>query len=154
MGAQEQLSRLILLHVHHGLSVFRLLPRAARNLSHRDTSRTFVPVVLRSYFRYFGVDEVKWMAVNGALSIFAMYSDVNSLLYHFGVSMSDYHWYVHIMPFTYIVMFTFLPRQVLLEIAHAREDEQRKERVSRRYAWGTFAFHTVLLIWGRASGPS
>jgi len=111
----------------------------------------FILFFIPSYLRYYGIDEVRWMLINGALSVFAMYSDVGWFLsyFFFGTSVSDYHWYVHIVPFTYIVIFTFLLRQWLIDLFDAREDEKRKELVGRYYAWGSFVLHSALLLWRR-----
>lgn len=106
-------------------------------------------VYLLFYTALFGVDKVKWMAINAALGIYGISIEVGWILALFGKKVSDYSWYVHIVPFTYYVLYTFLLRQAVLDISGAREDEKRRKRVDQAYVWGSLAVYSLMHIMSR-----
>lgn len=85
------------------------------------------------YLTMFGRDEVKWMFINAALGLFGIYTQIGWMLSLFGKEISEYPIYVHVIPFLYFVLYTFLLRQAVLDIAHAREDRVKKQRVEYGY---------------------
>lgn len=85
------------------------------------------------YINLFGLDEVKWMFINAGLGLLGIYTQVGWLLSLFGRKIGDYPFYVHLIPFLYYVLYTFLLRQALLDLTRAREDESRKRFVENSY---------------------
>ena len=85
------------------------------------------------YLSIFGVDEIKWMVVNAALGLFGIYSQIGWILALFGKKIDDYPWYVHITPFVYYVLYTFLLRQLLIDITGSRDRPSRRTLVNNAY---------------------
>jgi hypothetical protein len=85
------------------------------------------------YSAIFGVDEVRWMFINAALGLFGIYAQINLILALFGRRVGDYPWYVHVVPFLYYVLYTFLVYQLVLDITGARENPDRKRLVEGFY---------------------
>ena len=85
------------------------------------------------YLSIFGVDEIKWMVVNAALGLFGIYSQIGWILALFGKQIDDYPWYVHITPFTYYVLYTFLLRQLLIDVTGSRDRPSRRTLVNNAY---------------------
>ena len=90
-------------------------------------------VYLAFYFTIFGRDEVKWMLVNAALGVFGIYAQVGWILARFGRRIGDYPWYVHVVPFLYYVLYTFLLRQLLLDATRSRDNPRRRSIVDTTY---------------------
>jgi hypothetical protein len=90
------------------------------------------------YLSIFGREEVKWMLINAGLGVFGIYNEMNWLLSFSGKTLSSYPLYVHVVPFLYYVMYTFLLRQALLDLMGAREDEDKKRSVERYYVGISF----------------
>jgi hypothetical protein len=85
------------------------------------------------YLTIFGRDEVKWMFLNAGLGLLGIYSQIGWLLSFFGKKIGDYPFYLHVIPFLYFVLYTFLLRHALLDITQSREDANRKKRVEHGY---------------------
>jgi len=85
------------------------------------------------YFALFGRDEVKWMFINAGLGALGIYSQIGWLLSFFGKHVSDYPFYVHVIPFLYYVLYTFLIRHALLDIFNTDEDPVRKKIIEYVY---------------------
>jgi len=99
------------------------------------------------YLAIFGVDEVKWMFINAGLGLFGIYSQINLILSLFGKHASDYPWYVHLIPFLYYVLYTFLLYQLVLEISGAREKPERKRLVEIFYvAISVLVYTTIYML--------
>ncbi|NNC99296.1 MAG: hypothetical protein HKN85_03860 [Gammaproteobacteria bacterium] len=96
------------------------------------------------YFAMFGVDEVKWMFINGALSALAIYSQIGWLLSLFGREVGDFPYYVHVIPFLYFVLYTFLVRQAVLDFTNSRDNETRKRVVEFAYIAISVAFYLLI----------
>jgi hypothetical protein len=80
--------------------------------------------------------------INAGLGVFGIYSEMNWLLSFFGKSMDAYPVTVHIVPFVYYVLYTFLLRQAVLDATGSRSDEARRTIVNRCYVGAS------LLIYG------
>jgi len=93
------------------------------------------------YLAIFGRDEVKWMFVNAGLGVIGIYSQIGWILSMFGKEIGDYPFYVHVIPFLYFVLYTFLLRHALLDITGARRDEKIKQRVEYGYVSGSLLFY-------------
>ena len=85
------------------------------------------------YLTFFGLDEVKWMFINAALGLLGIYSQMGWLLSLFGKKIGDYPPSVHVVPFLYFVLYTFLLRHAVLDITQSRENPQKKKFVESGY---------------------
>lgn len=101
------------------------------------------------YLAIFGRDEVRWMLVNAGLGLLGIYTEIGWLLALFGKAPGDFHWSRHIVPFGYYILYTFLLRQMLLDLFSAREDTQRRRRVESAYIGGSLVLYLAMWIVGR-----
>jgi phosphotransferase system glucose/maltose/N-acetylglucosamine-specific IIC component len=85
------------------------------------------------YLAIFGRDEVKWMFINAGLGLFGIVSQIDWILSLFGKHVGDFPWYVHVVPFLYFVLYTFLIRHALLDLLGARDDDVKRRRVEYGY---------------------
>ena len=85
------------------------------------------------YFAIFGKDEVKWMFINAGLGLFGIYVEIDWLLALGGKQLSDYSLLTHVVPFLYYILYTFLIRQMFIDIFKARENEDRLSIVNNLY---------------------
>lgn len=92
-----------------------------------------IVVYMVFYLAIFGLDEVKWMLVNAGLGILGIYSQVGWILERFGKRIDDYRWEVHVIPFLYYVLYTFLLRQFLLDVTRSRDKPLRRRWVNNAY---------------------
>jgi hypothetical protein len=95
------------------------------------------------YISFFGLDEVKWMFANAALGLFGIYSQIGWFLSFFGKRISDYPFYVHVIPFLYFVLYTFLLRHAVMDITNSRNDPKRAKVVGYCYVAASIAFYLV-----------
>ncbi len=102
------------------------------------------------YLSIFGRDEVKWMFINAGLGLFGIYSQIGWLLSLFGKRISDYPFYVHVIPFLYFVLYTFLVRHAVLDILQAREEEGKKKRAEFIYVAGSIVFYALSSFIGKS----
>lgn len=98
------------------------------------------------YAAIFGVDEVKWMFINAALGLFGIYAEINWLLSFFGKSASDYSVVTHVIPFLYYILYTFLLRQMILDIFDAREDKAKRSKVNQAYVFGSIGLYSMFYV--------
>ena len=85
------------------------------------------------YLVIFGLDEVKWMFINAGLGLLGIYSQIDWLLSLFGRRAADYPVYVHVVPFLYFVLYTFLIRHAVLDLLGVRDDDTKRTRVEYGY---------------------
>lgn len=85
------------------------------------------------YLIFFGKEQVKWMFINAALGIFGIYAEIDLILGVFDKHVSDFPFYVHVIPFIYYVLYTFLLRQAVLDIFNAGENEEKESTVNKYY---------------------
>jgi len=96
------------------------------------------------YLSFFGLDEVKWMFINSALGIFGIYSQIDLILSFFNKKVGDFPWYVHVIPFLYFILYTFLIRQMVLDLTNSRNNETRKKFVEYGYILVTVAIYLII----------
>ena len=96
------------------------------------------------YVVFFGLDEVKWMFINAGLGLLGIYGQIGWLLSLFGKNIGDYPVYIHVIPFLYFVLCTFLIRHAILDLTQSREDEQKKKRVENAYIAISVAINVLL----------
>jgi len=99
------------------------------------------------YLTIFGRDEVKWMFINALLGLLGIYSQIGWLLSLFGKKIENYPIYVHVIPFLYFVLYTFLLRHAFIDITQSREDPQRKKRSENYYIAISVAVYVISYLW-------
>lgn len=85
------------------------------------------------YLAIFGGDEVKWMFINAGLGLFGIYAQIDLLLAMFGKRASDFPIAVHVIPFLYYVLYTFLLYQLVIDLSRARNKPARRRKVELVY---------------------
>ena len=100
------------------------------------------------YLAVFGRDEVEWMFINAGLGLFGIASQINWILGWFGKSVGDYPPYVHVIPFLYFILYTFLIRHAVLDLSGAREDPEKQRRVEYGYIGVSVALYLTLYMLG------
>ena len=90
-------------------------------------------VYLVFYLAIFGPDKVKWMFTNAALGLFGIYAQIDMILSFFGKKAGDFPWYVHLIPFLYYILYTFLLYQLVLQVSGAHKSASGKKRVEFFY---------------------
>ena len=103
-------------------------------------------VYIAFYVTMFGRDEVKWMFINAGLGLFGIYVEVDWLLSLFGTASSDYPLHVHLIPFLYYILYTFLLRQAVIDFTSSREDPSRKRFVEHCYITVSLLVYTAILL--------
>ena len=101
------------------------------------------------YLAIFGRDEVKWMFINAGLGILGIYTQIGWILSLFGKKIGDYPVHVHVIPFLYFILYTFLLHQAVLDITHSRTEGQKKNRVEFGYIAVSVAVYLVSWYLGR-----
>ena len=92
-----------------------------------------IVVYLAFYLTIFGAEEVKWMFINAGLGLFGIYAEIGWILGLFGTTLEDYPVHIHVVPFLYYILYTFLLRQAFVDITRSRENPQRRRMVERTY---------------------
>ena len=95
------------------------------------------------YLSIFGRDEVKWMFINAILGLLGICSQISWLLSFVGKNISDYPYYVHVIPFLYFVLYTFLVRHAVLDITQSREDPAKRKVVENFYIAISVAVYVI-----------
>ena len=98
------------------------------------------------YLNIFGRDQIKWMFINAGLGLFGIYSQIGWILGMFGKQIGDYPIQVHVIPFLYYVLYTFLLWQAVLDLTGAREDESRQTRTGIGYVLGSLLVYSASLL--------
>jgi len=98
------------------------------------------------YISIFGVDEVKWMFINSALGLLGIYAQIDIILSFFGKQASDFPVSVHVIPFLYYILYTFLLYQMVLDISGARESTGKKRVVEGFYVAGSVLFYGAIYL--------
>lgn len=101
-------------------------------------------VYVGAYVALFGVDRVKWMFINAALGLFGIYAQINLILQLFGKTADQFPWYLHVIPFLYYVLYTFLLYQMVLDVSGARENDARKKVVESSYVVGSVVLYLLI----------
>jgi hypothetical protein len=100
------------------------------------------------YFAIFGRDEVQWMFINAGLGIFGIMSQIGWLLSLAGMRVSDFAWYVHIVPVLYFILYTFLLRHAVLDAFRAHDDDEKRSKVEWGYVLGSLGVYATLHLLG------
>ena len=105
-----------------------------------------IVVYLVFYLAIFGREQVGWMFANAGIGLFGIWTEIDWLLWLFGKDAADYAWYVHVIPFVYYVLYTFLIWQMVLDFTRARADEARRRRVRTTYVVISLAIYLTLWL--------
>jgi uncharacterized membrane-anchored protein len=89
------------------------------------------------YVSIFGLEEVKWMFINGGLGILGTYAQIDWILSLFGKDIRSYSMIRHLIPSLYLILYTFLLYNALLDFSGARENPEKKRRVEIFYVLGS-----------------
>lgn len=111
-----------------------------------------IVVYMAFYLTIFGRDQVKWMLVNAALGILGIHAQVGWILARFGRRIDDYPWQVHVIPFLYYVLYTFLLRQFLIDATRSRDNPRRRAIVDTAYVVLSVVVYGLLLARTRSAG--
>ena len=98
------------------------------------------------YFTIFGIDQVRWMFTNAALGLLGIYSEIDWMLSFFNKHVEDYAWYVHVIPFLYYILYTFLLRQAVIDISGSRNDERKMKLINYFYVAVSLAFYLTFIL--------
>src|SRR5690606_24038282 len=99
------------------------------------------------YVVIFGVDAVRWMFINAALGLMGIYSQIGWILgFFFGRNVGEFPWYVHAIPVLYYVLYTFLLRQLVLDLTRSRDNPARRRWVEAAYILLSLALYAATLI--------
>lgn len=98
------------------------------------------------YFTIFGVEQVKWMFTNAALGFLGIYSEIDWILSLFNKHADDFAWYVHVVPFLYYILYTFLLRQAVIDISRSRNNEERMKYINFAYVGFSLIIYLTLLL--------
>lgn len=108
-----------------------------------------IAVYVVFYLVIFGVDRVGWMFANAALGILGIYAQVGWILARFGKRVEDYPWQVHVVPVLYYVLYTFLLRQLLIDVTRSRDHRARRNLVDAAYVVLSLVAYGLLLAGSR-----
>ncbi len=103
-------------------------------------------VYLVFYLAIFGVDEVKWMLINAGLGLLGIWAQINTILGWFDRSLEDFSPWVHVTPFLYYVLYTFLLRQLVIDLTGSRDNPARKRVVEIAYVVASLLLYVTLLL--------
>ncbi|MDG6349579.1 hypothetical protein QAA18_12675 [Luteimonas sp. 8-5] len=99
------------------------------------------------YLVIFGVDAVRWMFINAALGLVGIYSQIGWILgFFFGRNAGEFPWYVHAVPVLYYVLYTFLLRQLVLDLTRSRDNPARRRWVEAAYILLSLLLYGATLI--------
>jgi hypothetical protein len=103
------------------------------------------------YLVFFGVDQVRWMFINAALGLFGIYAQIDWILSLFGKSAGDFPVSVHVIPFLYYVLYTFLLYQLVLHLSGVHRHPERKTMVEVTYVLASLVIYSWLFFGHRAN---
>jgi len=101
-------------------------------------------VYLVFYQTMFGRDEIRWMLINAGLGLFGIYAEIGWILGLFGTTLNDYPLHIHVIPFLYYILYTFLLRQAVIDLTRSREDPERRRMVNGFYIAASLIVYGVL----------
>lgn len=104
------------------------------------------------YVVIFGRDTVQWMLINAVLGALGIFSQMGWILGFFGKNIDDYPWYVHVTPFLYYVLYTFLLRQFLIDVTGSRDNPHRRRWVETAYVVISLLVYGWPVLWAHMGG--
>ena len=86
------------------------------------------------------------MFINAALGLFGIYAQIDWILSMFGKSADDFPVSVHVIPFLYYILYTFLLYQLVLHLSGAHRHPGRKSLVEAIYVVASLAIYSWLFF--------
>ncbi len=105
-------------------------------------------VYLAFYLTIFGRDAVGWMLLNAALGLMGIYAQIGWIVDLFGRDIHDFGWPVHVIPFLYYILYTFLLRQFLIDLTGSRDKPRRRAWFGWLYVVGSLLVYGAMLWLG------
>jgi len=105
-------------------------------------------IYLVFYHSLFGRDEVRWMFINAGLGSFGIYVELRWILALLDTDIASFAPTVHVIPFMYYIMYTFLLRQAVLDLTGSREDPARRRMAGRAYVVISILVYLVIYLLG------
>lgn len=103
-------------------------------------------VYVKFYIALFDLDDIRWLFINSALGFFGIFAQLDFILSLFDATVDDYRGYVHIAPFTYFILYTFLIRHALLDFIASRFDKNKQRLIENAYIAISIIFYTFLSL--------
>ena len=89
------------------------------------------------------------MFINSAHGLLGIYAQIDLILSFFGKQASDFPPSVHVVPFLYYILYTFLLYQMVLDISGARNNPGRKRLVEFFYVIVSVLVYGVIYLANR-----
>jgi len=105
-----------------------------------------ISIYLIFYLVIFGRDAIKWMVINALIGIFGIYSELRIILGLFDKNIADYSFAVHVIPFSYYILYTFLIYRAVLSFTGADDNPQRKRIVEQSYIAVSVTVYLILFL--------
>lgn len=102
----------------------------------------FIYMVL--YLIVFGIDEIKWLFINSFLGFAGIYIQLEWIVSLFNKNINDYPLNIHVVPFIYYILYTFLIRQLVLDLTNARYNLTKKKYIEISYILISLAVYIIL----------
>jgi hypothetical protein len=111
-----------------------------------------IVVYLVFYLAIFGRDQVKWMFINAGLGLLGIYTQIDLILSIFGKNAGDFPVSVHVVPFLYYILYTFLLYQFVLQITGAHNSTHRRKIVENVYVVSSVLVYGGLYLMEKIGG--
>ncbi len=98
------------------------------------------------YGAVFGLAEMGWMFVNGAIGVLGILSQINVVLSWFGKSADDFGFDAHLFPVIYWIMASFVLWQLVLDLTGSREDAARRWWANLAFSLGSLTLYATLWL--------
>jgi len=105
-----------------------------------------IAVYMVFYLAIFGRDEVKWMLINAGLGLFGIWVELDYILGWFGKSLDQFSPAVHVVPFSYYVLYTFLLRHMVIDITGSRNNPARRRIAEAAYVLVSLALYVTIYL--------
>lgn len=107
----------------------------------------YLALGLPLYVYAFGIDEGRWLVINTVIGFVGITAEIRLLVSFLSRSFDDFGWHIHAAPFFMYVLFTFLSRQLVLDLCDARGKPARKQRVEWTFvALSLLAYGAIHLL--------
>ncbi len=111
-----------------------------------------IVVYMVFYLVIFGPGKVGWMFANAGLGLFGIIAQIDFILALFGKRFDDFPTSVHIIPFIYYVLYTFLIYQAVLWLSGANKHPERRRWVEGSYVVISLVFYGGMFLASRGAG--
>ena len=86
------------------------------------------------------------MFINAALGLLGIYAQIDLILSLFGKKAGDFSVFVHVIPFLYYILYTFLLYQMVLDVTGARNDPRRKKIAEAFYIVSSVVIYSAIYL--------